>query len=150
MPVGLMQQKDQIISQLRSMADAKVQEKGQLDLHDVDEMMHRASSDGSVTRDEAGDLNWVRVHYADKMTKDAAFALDHFLSNWISGAIHDQMQRDKDKAREKKAQDQIERIEQHHENLREWRVEVDQRLRALEVDDKQRVVISQFFNLKHD
>ena len=115
-----------------------------------DDLVHRASADGSVTRDEAGDLNWVRVHYADKMTKDAAFALDHFLGNWISSAIHDQMQRDKDKAREKKAEAQIERIEQYHDNLRDWRAEVDKRMRALDIDDKQRVMITQFFNLKRD
>ena len=138
------------VSALIERADEWCAKNGCIDLDGIEDLVHRAGSDGSVTRDEASDLNFVRVHYADKLTKDAAFALDHFLSNWISAAIHDQAKRDKEKAREKKAQDQIERIEAHHDYLREWRAEVDQRMRALDIDDKQRVMITQFFNLKHD
>ncbi|MBN2359601.1 MAG: hypothetical protein JXR83_09095 [Deltaproteobacteria bacterium] len=138
------------------MADARLEakreqhQKVELNRDDIVEMMHRASPRGPMSREMASGFNYLRVHYADRMSKDAAFGLDQYLSNWISAAIQEQTKRDKDKAREKKAQSQIERIEQHHEYLREWRAEVEQRMRALEIDDKQRVVISQFFNLRHD
>ncbi|MFH1811025.1 MAG: hypothetical protein ABIJ09_19950 [Pseudomonadota bacterium] len=150
MKANLVQRKQQILSELRSMAADKAKD-GVFDRSDVEALLSRAKSDGEVTTVEAKDLSFVREEYAGIMTKDAASFLDGFLSSWIADQIGREMRkREKEKEREKKIESHIERIDDGLEALQRWRDEVDQRMRAMDVDDKQRVMISSFFNLKRD
>lgn len=150
MPVSIQHRKQALMSELRSMAEQRAQ-KGVFTKTDVQELLQRARQDGSVSKTEAVDLSFVRERYSDIMTRDAAVMLDGFLSNWISDQIAREARKQaKEKEREKKIEGQIERIDFHLEELQQWRTEVDQRMRSMDVDDKQRVLISTFFNIRHD
>lgn len=150
MRANLQSQKRAILSELRTLAQEKAKN-GVFDTSDVKDLIGRARADGVVTTDEAKDLSFIRTQYADIMDKDAAGTLDTFLSSWIADQmLAEQRKAAKEKEREKKATAQVERIDTHLEMLDEWRKEVDQRLKDMQIDTKTRVMITNFFNLKHD
>ena len=150
MVAGINSRKQSLVSDLRKLAKQRAQN-GVFNKADVQALLQRAKADGSVSKTEAVDLSFVREQYSGIMTKDAANALDGFLSNWISDQIaREARKQSKEKAREKKIEGQIEKIETEISHLQDWRAEVDQRMRSMNVDDKQRVIISSFFNLRQD
>jgi len=152
MSVNLDTQRDQIFAQLQTMGDARLARKrthhraAKLDDEDIKALMGRTSLDGPMTRDEARKLNWLRVHYADHMAHHTAFALDKFLSTWVATAIRNQLQEAKDKEREKKAEAQIEKIEKHHDELRQMREDADKLMREWGIDGRLRFMVTEVFN----
>lgn len=148
MKTGLAQRKNALVGDLRKLADLRARD-GVFDKQDVEALLKRAGADGTVTKAEAEDLSFVRERYDDIMDVEAASFLDNFLSTWIADEMaRAQRKRAKEKEGEKKAEAQIEKIEVQLDQLRDWREKVDQRLRDLQVDDKQRVLLTNFFNLK--
>ena len=121
---------------IRQMAASMVREDGQIDKSDVKDLMRRAVADGHLDKKCAKDLVWVRERYADKFT---AAALD--VMNSVVGAfVEDEVKRMKEHERSRKIERHVAEIEHRIDLLK-----LDKKLRAMDVDTKQRFMITNMF-----
>lgn len=121
---------------IRQMADRMVQDEGKIDLDGVKAMLSRATEGGKVDQKCMKDLAYVRERYKDKFTAVALKVLSGALGPFIA----DQMKKMKEKERQSKIDRQVLKLEEHQEFLKK-----DRKLRDMDVDAKQRVLLTSFF-----
>ncbi|MEW5853081.1 MAG: hypothetical protein AB2A00_30135 [Myxococcota bacterium] len=109
---------------------------GKLDKSDVRAMLVRATASGKLERKDAEDLCYVRERYKNQFTSQALAALDSV----VGAFVQEELQRMKEKERQKKIDKHLLQIEERIEFLLK-----DRKLRELKVDDKQRVMIGDLF-----
>jgi hypothetical protein len=121
---------------IRQMADKLVQEDGKIDKSDVKALLQRATASGSLTKKDADDLDYVRTRYKDKFTSAALTAM-----NTVLGAfVQDEIKRMQEDQRKKKIEKHLVEIEERIEYLLK-----DRKMRDMNIDDKQRVLIKDIF-----
>lgn len=127
---------DMMKMDIRQMAAQLVADEGKIDKADVRAMLQRASANGRLSTKDAEDLQFVREHYKDKFTAAALAAVDTVLGAFVQ----DEIKRMQEEQRKKKIDRHVALIEERILYLLK-----DRKLRDMEIDIKQRVLIKDIF-----
>lgn len=121
---------------IRQMAADMVKKDGEIDQGDVKDLLRRATAGGKLDHKCATDLKFVRERYKDSFTAEALSILSFVMAPFVE----EEMKRMKEEQRRSKIDKQILAIEERITHLK-----LDQKLRDLEVDTKQRFMITNLF-----
>lgn len=121
---------------IRQMAEGMVKEDGQIDKHDVKDLLRRATAGGKLDRKCAEDLVWVRERFADRFTSAAL----EVMNSVVGAFVDEEIKRMKEADRRRKIDRQLLAIEESIE----W-TKMDRKLRDMEVDTRQRFMITNLF-----